>query len=141
MDLGIQIHAIRMLPLYCPDTPACAPGAAVHDTLFTIVNGYLAQLGLTPPVQLAATDLLRLRAAVEAIGATHSALPVDADLLLSHGLIDHDSRDVRVTVVRALRGLNSCTAVNPLKVRLVTDPSPQVRAAIHTALQALQCPS
>jgi HEAT repeat protein len=113
----------------------------VHDTLSAIVNGYVDQLAQTPPVQLAATDLLRLRAAVEAIGATRSALPGDADLLLSRGLIDHDSRDVRVTVVRALRSLNSCMAVNPLRVRLATDPSPQVKAAIHAALQALQCPS
>jgi hypothetical protein len=138
-DLGVALHAIRMLPLYCSDAASCGDGTPIHDTLFTIISEYVAVLGQSP---LAPQDVLRLRAAVEALGAIRSALSNDADLLASPALIDHDSRDVRVTVVRALRMLSSCAAVNPLKQRNVNEPSPQVKLAIVGALQslALQCP-
>jgi hypothetical protein len=138
-DLGVALHAIRMLPLYCSDPASCGTGTPVHDTLFAIVSDYTAALARSP---LSPQDALRMRAAIEALGATHSALTGDADLLSSSALLDHASRDVRVTVVRALRSLASCDAVNPLKRRNVNEPSPQVKLAIVGALQslALQCP-
>ena len=138
-DLRVALHAIRMLPLYCSDAASCGTGTPIHDTLFAIIDDYARMLATSP---LPPPDLLRLRAAVEALGATHSGLSGDAGVLASPALLDHRSRDVRVTVVRALRVLGSCDAVNPLKRRNVNEPSPQVKVVIVAALQAfaLQCP-
>jgi hypothetical protein len=140
MDLGIQVRAIRMLPLYCSDAASCGAGSSIHDTLVAIIRDYATALSVIPPSPLPPKELLRLRAAVEALGVTQSALAGDAELLASTSMLDHASRDVRVTVVRALRNLNSCVAVTPLKARYVTEPSPQVRVAIVAALQTLAPP-
>jgi HEAT repeat protein len=137
MDVGVQIRAIRTLPLYCADAASCGAGAPTHDTLFGIVSDYVAALSATPPVALLPTDMLRLRAAIEALGATRSTLASDAELLTSQKLLEHDSRDVRFTVVHALRGIDSCAAVMALQRRNVNDGSDQVKLAIVAALQSL----
>jgi hypothetical protein len=140
-DLGLQIRALRALPQYC--LPAGCAGTAVHDALARIFDGYRAQLeaGARSP-----QDLLRLRAAMEALGATRSGLQSDVDLLtLSPVLLHYPSRDVQVTAVRALRNLcspNLCSpgvclqganAVRPL----LTNADTQVNAAINRALSDL----
>jgi hypothetical protein len=89
--------------------------------------------------------MLRLRAAVEALGATRSGLQVDVDLLTAPALLHHPSRDVQVTAVHALRNLCSpdlCSHDTCLQdanaVRaLRTGADTQVDAAINLALADL----
>lgn len=138
IDLGIQIRAIRLLPLYCPRPDENCRGTPIHDALLAIVQGEVAKLGQAGPAGLSPQELLRLRAAVEALGATRSGLDADVAALTSApSLLDHPLRDVRVTAVRALRDLGSCAAVTPLQTRSPKEPVPQVQKAILNALQSL----
>lgn len=142
-DLLIQIRAIRMLPQYCPGDP-CDTGT-VHDTLAKLVGDFATR---TSSGALAPADLLRLRAAIEALGATHSALASDVALLTAAPtpLLAHPSRDVRVTAVRALRDLcdpklcsqDLCTTeFSTLRTLHGSENSPQVVRAIENALNDL----
>jgi hypothetical protein len=139
-DLGLQIRALRALPQYC--LPIGCADTAVHDALSRIVDGYRAQLvagALSPQ------DMLRLRAAMEALGATRSGLQADVDLLTTPELLHHPSRDVQVTAVHALRNLCSpdlCSHDACLQdanaVRAIrTGADTQVDAAINRALADL----
>jgi hypothetical protein len=139
-DLGLQIRALRALPQYCVMT-GCA-GTAVHDALARIVGDYLAQLAAAA---LSPQDMLRLRAAMEALGATRSGQQTDVDLLTTPALLHHPSRDIQVTTVHALRSLCSpdlcshaacmqdANAVRALR----TGADTQVDAAINRALADL----
>ena len=133
IDLGIGLRAIRALPAYCPAQPQpCGPGTPVHDALILLIDGSAAQG--TPH------DLLRLRAAVEALGATHSGLAGDVDKLMSL-LGSSSSRDVRATVVRAIRNVCNSVAISQLGTYFFNEPSRQVQLAITAALQDLgRCP-
>ena len=126
VDLGIELRAIRALPAYCP-TP-CGLGVAAHDGLIALIDGFTA-------AQDTPQDLLRLRAAVEALGTTRSKLVTDVDELVP--LLDHASRDVRATVARALGSVGNSAACAPLKAQDLNEPSPQVHNAINAAVQAL----
>jgi hypothetical protein len=138
----LQLRAIRTLPQYC--AAAGCPGTA-HDALVAIINVYEAVL----PGPLAPRDMLRLRAAVEALGATRSGLATDVHLLAVAPLLRHPNRDVQVTTVHALRDLCSsgqcdrttCTE-NAAAVRALRSSTgdTQLDAAINSALQDLaQC--
>ncbi|HEX7843916.1 MAG TPA: hypothetical protein VF469_40855 [Kofleriaceae bacterium] len=134
IDLGIQIRAIRLVLLYCPRPDENCSGTPIHDALLSLVQGYAARASAGTSPQ----DMLRLRAAVEALGATRSELAGDVAALISApALLDHASRDVRVTVVRALRDLGSCAAVTPLQARGAVEHVGQVQQAILNALQSL----
>jgi len=130
VDLGIAIRAIRALPEYCPPTGQTCGTGTVHDTLIFLISNYTALQQPGPQ------DLLRLRAAVEALGATHTVLDSDVDLLLP--LLTHGSRDVRATVVRTLRSSCNVQATTALKALGLTEPSMQVQYAILSALQELE---
>ena len=132
VDFGVELRAIRALPAYCPAAPTvCGPGTVVHDTLTALIDGYVS----SPRGPL---DVLRLRAAVEALGATRSRLASDVDKLMP--LLDDGSRDVRVTVVRALRTICNMQAIGPLNQRFSNEPTDQVKLAIFAALRDLrQC--
>jgi HEAT repeat protein len=125
-DLGIELRAIRALPAYC-STP-CGLGVAAHDGLLALIDGF-------PAAQYTPQDLLRLLAAVEALGATHSKLATDVDELVP--LLDHSSRDVRATVARALGSLGNSAACAPLKAHNLNEQSLQVQYAISAAVRAL----
>jgi hypothetical protein len=139
-DLGLQIRALRALPQYCLPT-GCA-GTAVHDALVATVDRYRAQLAA---VALSPQDMLRLRAAMEALGATRSGLQGDVDLLTAPALLHHPSRDVQVTAVRALRNLcspdlcshDACLQDANAVRALRTGADTQVEAAINRALADL----
>lgn len=132
IDLGIELRAIRALPAYCPLAPQiCGAGSPAHDALVALVASQSSPG--TPP------DLLRLRAAAEALGATHSGLLDDATQLMS--LLGNASRDVRATAIRAIRQVCNSDAIPPLKSYLPRESSPQVRIAITAAVQDLGlCP-
>lgn len=133
IDLGIGLRAIRALPAYCPPAPqTCGPGTAVHDALISLIDGY-------PASPRTPHDLLRMRAAVEALGATRSGLLEDVDRLMA--LLGNDSRDVRATVVRAIQNICNRDAIIPLSQYFFNERSRQVQLAITAALQDLgQCP-
>jgi hypothetical protein len=139
-DLGLQIRALRALPQYCLPT-GCA-GTAVHDALAAIVDRYRAQLAASA---LSPQDMLRLRAAMEALGATRSGLQGDVDLLTAPALLHHPSRDVQVTAVHALRNLcspdlcsqDACLQDANAVRALRTGADTQVEAAINRALADL----
>jgi hypothetical protein len=134
IDLAIALHAIRALPAYCSSAQTCGsddPDDLVHKTLLSRIARYQA----SPQTS---EDLLRLRAAVEALGATRSGRIEDVDALLP--LLGNASRDVRATVVRALGSICNTTATNQLNVHLLGEQTLQVKLAITAALQDLsQC--
>lgn len=142
-DLGVQIRAIRVLPQYCTGAPGC-PGQA-HDNLVGLVTTFSASLAAT----LSPQDMLRLRAAVEALGATRSGRADDVHLLAVDPLLTHANRDIQVTTVHALRDLCSrgrcdkatCSETDAKlrELRSSTDET-QLDAAVNSALQELaQC--
>ena len=145
-DLGLQIRAMRALPQYCLPT-GCAR-TAVHDALAAIVDRYRTQL---VAAALSPQDMLRLRAAMEALGATRSGLQADVDLLTTPApgaavaLLHHPSRDVQVTAVYALRNLcspdlcsrDACVRDTAALRELRTNTDTQVDAAIDRALADL----
>ena len=125
-DLGIELRAIRALPAYC--SAPCGPGAPAHDGLIALIDGF-------PSAQYTPQDLLRLRAAVEALGATRSQLTTDVQKLAP--LLDQASRDVRATVARALGSLGNSAACAPLKAHYPDEKSLQVQYAISAAVEVL----
>jgi hypothetical protein len=129
IDPGIAIRAIRALPGYCPPAPqSCATGA-VHETLIRLITDF-------PATPQSGAPVLRLRAAVEALGMTRAVLDADVDLMLP--LLKHHSRDVRATVVRALRTSCNAKATAALKTLGVNEPTMQVQFAILSALRDLE---
>lgn len=138
-DVGVQIRAIRALPQYCPSA-GCA--GSVHDALFNLVDSYRTRLATAA---LSPQDVVRLRTAMEALGATQSGQLNDVNLLTDPTLLHHPSRDVQVTAVAALRSLCSADLCLPdvcmqdaNAVRsLRTGADTQVDAAINGALADL----
>jgi hypothetical protein len=126
LDLSIQLRAIRVLPSLCD--LSCGIGSTVHDALTAIIAN----------PSRAPKDILRLRAAVEALGTLGTA--IHDDVLALVPLLDDDSRDVRTTVVRALSGMGDCTAKAPLLRRQQSEKVRQVQLALNAALPAFdQC--
>ncbi len=146
LDFGVQLRAIRALPDYCPALPApCGvdptqmtppPDTVVHSTLLALLDGFNA---IEVPMP---RDLLRLRAAIEALGISgvSSALTYDEKKL--EGFLNNTSRDVRATTAKALGTLSICTAKTALQTRFAAEQSAQVRLAISAALRDLAavCP-
>jgi hypothetical protein len=141
-DLGITLRAIRALPSYCPAPPqVCDSTAEAHQTLISLIDAFRTafQTETTPQ------NLLRLRAAVEALGATRSGLKADADLLtlletqLDAQLRQLGARDLHVIVLRAVHSICNVQTLDPL-----IQPSPAGRdlqgSVTSTALTDLgQC--
>jgi hypothetical protein len=141
-DLGVQIRALRALPQYCLSM-GCS-GTQVHLILVALVEGYRMLIATVP--RLPPPEMLRLRAAMEALGAMRSGAQADVDLLTSPELLGYPSRDVKVTAVHALRGVcspdlcsheacaQSAAAVRALRT---TTGDQQIDAAVNSALQEL----
>jgi len=128
-DLGIELRAIRALPSYCPPTPQlCGTGTAIHDSLVALIVSEQA-------AQRTPQDLLRLRAAVEALGQTRTGLASDVDTLMP--MMTSASRDLRATVVRALVNVCNKQAIAPLNKSYATERVAQVKAEIYAAIQDL----
>ena len=126
VDQIIRLRAIGALPSLCTDP--CAAGSVAHDTLIE-----LATAPATAPL-----EVQRARAAIEALA---SLGPISRDDVIAiAALLDHDSRDLRTTVVRALLTISDCTAKQPLLRRLGHESVKQVQVALSAALSALsQC--
>jgi len=131
-NFGVQLRAIRALPAYCPTLPLTCNATVPHDTLLVLVDEYKRS-------QRSPQDILRARAAIEALGATHTSLPSDVSVLSP--LLADPSRDLRATVAHALRNVCSAEAIEPLRARFQIEPIEQVRRVINAALRDLrQCP-
>ncbi|MCW5800768.1 MAG: HEAT repeat domain-containing protein [Deltaproteobacteria bacterium] len=125
-DLGLQLRAIRSLPLFC--TASCATDQA-HVLLVGVVDRYTNKV----VSERTSKDTLRVRAAIEALGVTK--IPNDLNLL--KGFLENSSRDIRTTTVHALRNLCNADAIPPLRARYQHEPVPQVSLAISAALRDL----
>jgi len=120
-DLGITLRAIRALPSYCPASPqVCNNATEAHQSLLSLIDAFRTAYVTDPTPQ----NLLRLRAAIEALGATSSRLKSDADLLtqlvmqldqqLGDQLNRRGGRDLRLAVVRAIRSICNVQTLAPL---------------------------
>jgi hypothetical protein len=131
VDVGVSLRAIRALPLYCPAAPDSCAAEPVHDTLLTVLDSYQG-LPATPVNQI------RVRAAIEALGATRSGLATDVARLLP--LLDNGNRDLRVAVIHAMRSLCNTDAIAPLTARYLVEPLAQIKLIVYDALRDLhQC--
>jgi HEAT repeat protein len=121
-DAGKRLRAIRALAQYPSDQ---AKGAL----LFIIDQLQDARAG---------TDLLHLRASIEALGEIGGPdeVSVIVPFLSAVGSTELEGLDLRATAARALGAIGSQTAVVPLRARQ-NDPSPEVRFAITEALRAI----
>src|SRR5262249_33987478 len=115
VDVGVQLRAIRALANY-KSTPT---DTRAHDTIAGVLRDHtLATVG---------SDLLILRASIEALGACPDKAPNDVNVLTP--MLNHQSRDIRATTASALRDLGNTNAISELSMRLSVEQVPQVRFA------------
>lgn len=128
-DLGVHLRAVRALTHYCNPAP-CTSSDPVHATIMSVLA--------TPRYAnaLNGSDLLVLRAAIEALGVLRVA--GDWSTVASH--LQHPSRDIRAAAAHALRDLGDNAAVPALRARYQQEQVPQVRIAISDALRVLGQP-
>lgn len=132
-DLGIQIRAIRALAAYCPPD-VCTAQHPVHQALVAIIQ---AEAQATAPA-----PTLRLLAAIEALGETHSGLEPDFKLLWSLLDVRSDAgvclprRDVRSTAARAIGALCFKSALDAMRA-YTSDPCGQVATQAERAISEL----
>ncbi len=124
-DFGMRLRAIRAIPHFCPGQMA-----ECRNAILAVLDDSAG----TPGQQI-----LRKRAAIEALGAARTGDDEDVPLLV--GYLADGSRDLRVAAVRALRDLCNPAAIGPLRQRrLVPAEVDQVKLAIDEALAVLaQC--
>ena len=122
-DFGMRLRAIGALPLFCVPRP-CA-GTPPH----LVARDLLAR----DPVSTDGRQVLRVRAAVEAIGLMRSGALDDAAAVSS--LLNDPSRDVRAAAAHALANLCDTTALPALRARYTSEQVDQVRVAISNALR------
>jgi HEAT repeat protein len=128
VDIGVALRSIFALTQY----PQSVIGSTLaHDTLVSLLQSTQSS---TRPV-----DILRLRAAIEALGLLRVASDVDVIVPINGdpSMLDHASRDVRAAAAHALRDLGNPAAVPALRTRLGQEMVAQVRLAIADALGAL----
>jgi hypothetical protein len=134
VDFGVKLRAIRALPHYC--SASCrSDGVGTGDPAHLAIRKIFTTLD---PMDHSGPAVLRLRATLEALGATRSGLDDDVALLVP--FLGYGSRDIRVTAARALRDLCNVGADTPLRLQLQREHVEQVRLAISAALDDLaQC--
>jgi HEAT repeat protein len=135
-EVGVRLRAIRSLSQY--SSAQVGGSTAGHDTLASLVD--------TNRNASVGSDLLVLRAAIEALGAHPDKNPSDLGMLADNGplrqsLLSHQSRDIRVATARALRDLGNTSAIPYLRERYAVEPLAQVRLAISEALRVLGSPT
>jgi hypothetical protein len=124
-DTGVRLRAIYALVNYCSP---CSVTDAAHQTLAGLISANANVLS--------GSQLLILRAAIEALGA----LEIGTDVPVLSPLLDHPSQDIRATTANALGDLCNNAAIEPLRVRYSEETVPQVQLAISQALRLLGAP-
>jgi HEAT repeat protein len=128
VDFGVRLRATRAIPQFCAEQMGC------RDAIIAVFNDITATDSSTPRGQ----QLLRKRAAIEALAAVRSGHPDDVPLLL--GFLRDPSRDIRVAAARALRDLCDPDAIGALQQQRAMERVVQVRKTIDEALEAIaQC--
>ncbi|MBA3455257.1 MAG: HEAT repeat domain-containing protein [Deltaproteobacteria bacterium] len=127
VDLGVQLRAIRALTHYCRTPCGTHEAHVALETIATTPRYRDAQAG---------SDLLVLRAALEALGVLR--IPGDVAILVPQ--LDHPSRDIRAAAAHALRDLGNTQAIPALRARYQLEQSDQVKIAISNALRVLGQP-
>lgn len=112
----------RALPLFCPPT-GCA-GSEAHVALQNVIDS-------SEPDPSPGRKILRLRAAIEALGIARTG--DDNDIVLLVPFLSNGSRDLRATTARALSNTCNVQAIPPLRARADVEQV-QVRLAISAAL-------
>ena len=129
VDRGVQLRSVRALIHYCATSP-CAKADPAHMTLVAIADNPIYGSART------GSDLLVLRAALEALGALK--VPDDVDRLAAQ--LQHPSRDIRAVAARALRDLGNTQAIPALRARYNIEQVEQVKTALSDALRILGQP-
>ena len=121
-DPGLRVRAYRALQHY--DTPL------VESALTDAVNEHAAF------DKLVGVEVIFAKAAMDSLAAVagDTAVPTIAVVL------DHPSRDLRVSAARALARTESPAAVAPLQTRLQSETDPLVSLALQRALSGLEGP-
>ena len=133
-DFGLRLRAIRAIPHFCPEQPD-----ECRDAILAVLDYVDADDSRLP-----GQKVLRLRAAIEALGAARTGHAEDVTRLVA--FLSDGSRDLRVAAIRALRDLCDPAAIVPLRRRLKDENGhpvetvKQVQLAIDEALATLaQC--
>lgn len=131
VDFGVQLRAIRALPHFC--TPTCkvtgpVPPHPAHDAILEVITS-------VPDNDRSGRAILRLRAALEALGLVRSGAQGDLTLLVK--FLNDESRDIRAAAARAIRDSCQQAAEDALRARYQIDQVAQVRLAISTTLDDL----
>lgn len=133
LDLGVQLRAIRSLPMYCA---LCDRTSVPYTTLATLLEPE------NQPSAPTSHDVLRLRATIEAFGALKSPETDNYTFLLP--FLNNTSRDIRAATALALGQFcndPSEPISQALIMRSVAENAPggsqQVEIAISAALRDL----
>ena len=126
-DSAADGRAIRALAQY---KSTDLGSTAAHDALVHVFG-----LPLYHDAKLK-SELLVLRAVIEALGACPDKQPTDVDLLVP--MLQHQSRDIRAATAFALRDLGNTNAIGPLSDRQKAEQVDQVSIAISKALRVLR---
>lgn len=126
-DFGMRLRATRAIPNYCRTSPD-----ECHVALIDVVD----KIKLPIENESSGRRILRQRAAIEALGAAHSGQ--SGDLARLAEFLNHNSRDVRVSAVRAMRDLCDREAIRLLEDRLRVENTTQVRLVISSAIDVLE---
>ncbi|HWO25951.1 MAG TPA: HEAT repeat domain-containing protein [Kofleriaceae bacterium] len=133
-DFGLRLRAIRAIPHFCAEQ-----AVECRDAILAVLDYVDADDSRLP-----GQKILRLRAAIEALGAARTGHPEDVMRLVA--FLSDGSRDLRVAAIRALRDLCDPAAIEPLRRRLIdgngrpVETVKQVQLAIDEALTTLaQC--
>ena len=119
-DPGLRIRAYRALSLYSTDLVESALTEAVLDH--------------AADANTAGVEVVFAKSAMDslAVVAGENAVSTLA------GVLDHPTRDLRVSAARALARTGSSTAIQPLQTRLASETDPLVSLAIQRALSQLE---
>jgi hypothetical protein len=137
IDSWVGIRAISALADFCAPALTQACTSDVHTVLSNLV------LAAGPVGPASGVPVLRLRAAVEALGVARIVTAPDVDALTKL-LQQSPSRDVRATVARTLGTICNLPPATRVEVTdtltKLKDPIDQVRIEVFAAVQALvQC--
>lgn len=119
-DPGLRIRAYRALSLY--STPL------VETALTEAVNDHAA------PSKTIGVEVVYAKAAMDSLAAVAGAGAVDTIA----AVLDHPSRDLRVSAARALAKTAAPAAIAPLQSRLAIETDSLVSLALQRALSLLE---